>query len=40
MSIDGGICSGDAGRIKAAGCKFQYCVDLFPRDVELFDDFL
>src|SRR6266852_1360607 len=40
MSIDGGICSGDAGRIKAAGCKFQYCIDLFPRDVELFDDFL
>src|SRR6266851_740411 len=40
MSIDGGICSGDADRIKAAGGKFQYGVDLFPRDVELLDDFL
>src|SRR5229473_4000616 len=40
MSIDGGICTGDADRIKAAGGKFQYRVDLFPRDVELLDDFL
>src|SRR6266849_3156880 len=40
MSIHRGICSGDADRIKAAGGKFKYRVDLFPRDVELFDDFL
>jgi hypothetical protein len=28
-----------AGGIQAASCKFQYGVDLFPRDVELLDDF-
>ncbi len=40
MSIHGGICSGGGDRIKAAGGKFKYRVDLFPRDVELLDDFL
>jgi hypothetical protein len=40
MSIDRGICSGDPDRIEAAGGKFQYSIDLFPRDVELLDDFL
>src|SRR5258708_38835720 len=40
MSIHRGICIGGTDRIKAAGGKFKYRVDLFPRDVELFDDFL
>src|ERR1700682_4177698 len=42
MSIDRGVWSGDAnrGRIKTAGSKFQHCVDLLPRDIELLDDFL
>jgi hypothetical protein len=42
MSIHGGTCSGDRERgwIKAAGGKFKYRVNLFPRDVKLLDDFL
>jgi hypothetical protein len=42
MSINRGVGSGDGdwGRIKTAGGKFQYRVDLFSRDVELLDDFL
>src|ERR1035437_4199628 len=42
MRIHGGVCSGDGerGRIKAAGGKFKYRINLFPRDVELLDDFL
>src|SRR5271166_985314 len=39
MSIDGGMCSKGGGWIKAAGGKFKHRVDLFPRDVELLDDF-
>src|SRR6266496_3872149 len=42
MSISRGVCSGggDRDRIKTAGGKFQDRVDLFPREVELLDDFL
>src|SRR6266700_2801834 len=42
MSIHGGVCSGDGDgdRIKAAGGKLKDRVDLFPRDIELLDDFL
>jgi hypothetical protein len=38
MSIHGGLYSG--GGIKAARGKFEYRVDLFPRNVGLLDDFL
>jgi hypothetical protein len=38
ISIRGGPCRG--GWIKTTRCEFKYCVDLFPCDVELFDDFL
>jgi hypothetical protein len=38
MSIHRGICNGGGDRIEAAGGKFQYRADLFPRDVELLDD--
>jgi len=30
---------GDRARIEAAGGKFKYRLNLFPRDVELLDDF-
>jgi hypothetical protein len=42
MSIYGGVCSrdGERKRIEAAGGKFKYRINLFPRDVELLDDFL
>src|SRR5712692_7972369 len=42
MSINRGVCGGGGvpDRIKTAGGEFQYRVDLFPRDVELLDDFL
>src|SRR5271165_7451733 len=39
MSIHREICGRSRDRIKAAGGKFKYRVDLFPRDVELLDDF-
>src|SRR5450631_4415121 len=42
MSFHWGVCSGDRGRdrIETAGGKFKYRVNLFPRDVELVDNFL
>jgi hypothetical protein len=42
MSNHGAVCSGDGerGRIKAAGGEFKYSINLFPRDIELLDDFL
>src|SRR5450432_1296750 len=40
MSINWRFCSGDRDRIKTAGGKCQYRVDLFPSDVELLNDFL
>ena len=40
MSIDCGICNWGRDWIKAEGGKFKYRVDLFPRNVELLDDFL
>src|SRR5271157_3741852 len=39
MSIYRGICSRGRDRIKAAGGKFKYHVDLFQCDVELLDNF-
>src|SRR5271165_219167 len=39
MSIHSGVCSRGGDRIKAAGGKFKYRVDLFPRDIELLYDF-
>src|SRR5271157_3159718 len=39
MSIHREICGRSRDRIKAAGGKFKYRVDLFPRDVELLNDF-
>src|SRR5690348_15152936 len=39
-SIHRGLCSGNGSRVKAAGGKFKYRVDLFSRDIELLDDFL
>src|SRR5580700_10713435 len=39
-SMLGGLCDGGGDRVKAARGKFKYCVDLFPGDVELLDDFL
>jgi hypothetical protein len=42
MRIDGGVCSGDRSRarIETPGGKFKDGVNLLPRDVELFHDFL
>src|SRR5271157_5445852 len=39
MNIHRGICSRGGDWIKAAGGKFNYRIDLFPRDVELLYDF-
>jgi len=40
MRIHRGVCSrdGERNRVKAAGGKFKYRLNLLPRDVELLDD--
>src|SRR5258708_5336247 len=40
MSIHRAIGSADGNRVEGAGGKFKHRVDLFPRDVELLNDFL
>src|SRR5438034_1399995 len=41
MSIQGSVSNdGEWSRIKAAGRKFEYRINLFARDVELLNDFL
>src|SRR5579872_2761641 len=40
MRIHRGLRSGNGDRVKAARGKFQYRLDLFARNIELFDYFL